>query len=163
MDATLLDTDMLSEILKQRNARVTTKAATYLEEHGRFTFSAFSRFEIRRGYVERRATRQLARFNVFCDHSLVLPITDAILDRACVLWAEARHSGHPRGDADLLIAATALENNLSLASGNIRHFAWLSKLGLEDWRTNVALLPRPPAVTLGPRLSISSTTNASAA
>jgi tRNA(fMet)-specific endonuclease VapC len=42
MDATLLDTDILSEILKQRNPRVMAKASAYLDEHGRFTFSAFS-------------------------------------------------------------------------------------------------------------------------
>ena len=135
MDATLLDTDMLSEILKRRSARVMAKTAAYLEEHGRFTFSAFSRFEIRRGYVERRATRQLARFNVFCGHSLVLPVTDVIFDRACDLWAEARQGGHPCGDADVLIAATALEHSLVLASGNLRHFDWVPTLKLADWRT----------------------------
>ena len=135
MDATLLDTDILSEILKRRDAQVTAQAAAYLREHGQFTISAFSRFEVRRGYVERRATRQLARFDVFCGHSLVLPATDAVFDRACILWAEARHGGHPCGDADLLIAATALEHNLALASGNLRHFTWVPKLRLEDWRS----------------------------
>jgi tRNA(fMet)-specific endonuclease VapC len=135
MDATLLDTDILSEILKQRIARVTAKAAAYLEVHGQFTYSAFSRFEVRRGYLERRATRQLIRFDEFCGRSLVLPITDSVLDRACILWAEARHGGHPCGDADLLIAATALEHNLVLASGNLRHFEWMPNLTLEDWRS----------------------------
>lgn len=134
MDATLLDTDILSEILKQRSALVTAKAAAYLREHSQFTFSAFSRFEVRRGYVERRATRQLARFDVFCGHSLVLPVTDAVFDRACLLWAEAKQGGQPCGDADLLIAATALEHNLALATGNLRHFSWVPNLRLVDWR-----------------------------
>jgi tRNA(fMet)-specific endonuclease VapC len=76
----------------------------------------------------------LDRFALFCDHSLVLPISDAVLDQAGILWAEARSGGKPCGDADLLIAATALEHNLALASGNMRHFDWVPNLRLEDWR-----------------------------
>jgi tRNA(fMet)-specific endonuclease VapC len=135
MDATLLDTDILSEVLKQRDAHVMANASIYLKEHGQFTFSAFSRFEVRRGYVERGATSQLARFEVFCEHSLVLSISEAVFDRACALWAEARRGGHPCGDADLLIAATALEHNLALTSGNLRHYRWVPQLKLADWRT----------------------------
>lgn len=109
MDESLLDTDILSEFLKQRNAAVTVKALAYLQQYGQFTFSAFTRFEIRRGYLEKKATRQLSRFDVFCGHSTILPITDAIFDKASDLWALSLQGGHPHGDADLLIAATALE------------------------------------------------------
>src|SRR5258708_34689379 len=102
MDASLLDTDILSEFLKQRNAAVKANAAAYLQQHGQFTFSAFTRFEIRRGYCDKQATRQLAAFDIFCGHSLVLPLTDAIFDQAADLWTKSRQGGHPRGDADLL-------------------------------------------------------------
>jgi tRNA(fMet)-specific endonuclease VapC len=135
MDPTLLDTDMLSEVLKQRNVAVTAKAATYLQQHGQFTISAFSRFEIRRGFFAKQASKQLARFETFCNHSVLLPITDAIFDRAAILWADAQSGGHPCGDADLLIAATAMTHDLVLATGNLRHFAWISGLKTKDWRT----------------------------
>src|SRR5260221_9181339 len=135
MDAALLDTDTLSEILKARNAMVAAKAMSYLRHHNHYTFSAFSRFEIRRGWVDKQATRQLANFEVFCGHSLVLPLTDAIFDRAAALWATSRQGGHPNGDADLLIAATALENDLVLVTGNLRHFGWMSGMKVEDLRT----------------------------
>jgi tRNA(fMet)-specific endonuclease VapC len=134
MLATLLDTDILSEILKRRNARVTTNASAYLREHGQFTFSVFTRFEIRRGYELRNAVRQLSRFEEFCSHCTVLPVTDAIFDRAAILWTEARRGGHPCSDADVLIAATALVHDLVLASGNQSHFEWVRDLELEDWR-----------------------------
>lgn len=134
MNATLLDTDILSEILKQQDATVAANAARYLAQHGAFTFSAFSRFEIRRGYLERQATRQLQRFDEFCRHSIVLPVSDAVLDRASELWAAARRGGHPCGDADLIIAATALVDKLSLGTGNARHFTWAPNLELSDWR-----------------------------
>lgn len=134
MDATLLDTDIVSEIIKQQNAVVIAKAAEYLAEHGKFTFSAFSRFEIRRGYLERQATRQLQRFDEFCSHSMVLPVTDAVFDGAAELWATARKGGNPCGDADLIIAATALVQQFALGTGNTRHFQWVPNLALSDWR-----------------------------
>jgi tRNA(fMet)-specific endonuclease VapC len=95
MNSALLDTDILSEILKQR---------------------------------------LLTRFATFCNHSLALPVTDAIFARAADLWVLARRGGHPHGDADLLIAATALEHGRVLATGNTAHFAWILGLTIEDWR-----------------------------
>lgn len=134
MDLALLDTDTLSEVLKQRNPIVSQHAAAYLQIHGQFAFSAFTRFEILRGYKESKATRQLPRFAAFCAQSLVLPVTDAIFDRAAELWVMARQGGHPHGDADLLIAATALEHSRELVTGNTSHFAWVPGLSLADWR-----------------------------
>jgi tRNA(fMet)-specific endonuclease VapC len=136
MDAALLDTDMLSELLKQQNRVVAQQASIYLQTHGLFTFSAFTWFEIRRGYKEKRAIRQLARFNAFCQQSRILPVTDAVFERATELWVMARQVGHPHGDADLLIAATALENGLTLATGNTKHFQWIPGLVVTDWRAS---------------------------
>ncbi len=130
MNATLLDTDILSEILKQQSSVVVANAARYLQEHGSFNFSAFSRFEIRRGYIERNAIRQLQRFDEFCRHSTVLPATDAVFDQAADLWARARQGGHPCGDADLVIAATAQVHKFTLGTGNARHFEWMPNLTL---------------------------------
>ena len=135
MDASLLDTDLLSELLKERNPSVTTNAAAYLAQHGHFTFSEFSRFEVRRGYLEMKGMETLTEFESFCTNSLVLPVSTAIFDRAAILWAEARAGGHPCGDADLVIAATALEHDLVLVTGNTRHFEWVPGLRIENWRT----------------------------
>jgi predicted nucleic acid-binding protein len=33
-----------------------------------------------------------------------------------------------------VIAATALEHNLVLVTGNTTHFAWVTGLRVEDWR-----------------------------
>lgn len=132
---TLLDTDMLSELLKQRNPAVTQRAADYLKAHGQFAISAFTRFEIIRGYKEKGATNLLARFDVFCGHSIVLPVTEAVFDRASDLWTIARRGGHPHGDADLIIAATALDSGRELVTGNTKHFAWIPGIVVDDWRT----------------------------
>lgn len=134
MPLALLDTDILSELLKLRNASVRQKALAYTQQHGQITISAMTRYEIIRGYKDQNATTQLGRFATFCQNSVVLPITDAILDRASDLWTFANQNGHPRGDADLIIAATALEHGRVLVTGNTAHFAWIPGLTIEDWR-----------------------------
>ncbi len=134
MPLSLLDTDILSEVFKQRDAVVKQHAASYLLQYQQFTFSVFSRFEIRRGYLSKQATQQLSRFDLFCGQCQVLTLDDAVFDRAALLWADARRGGHPCGDADLLIAATALEHGLTLVTGNARHFSWMTALPTEDWR-----------------------------
>jgi tRNA(fMet)-specific endonuclease VapC len=134
MRPALLDTDMLSEVVKLRNATVQQRALDYTRQVGPFTFAAITRYEIRRGYLHKGATKQLARFVVFCQKSRITPVTDAIWDRAAGLWAYARTHGHPHKDADLVIAATALEQGLVVATGNTSDFAWVPGFTIEDWR-----------------------------
>jgi tRNA(fMet)-specific endonuclease VapC len=134
MSTAILDTDTLSEVLKRRDPTVLTHARAYLGQHQQFAFSAITRYEVRRGYLSRRAAARLQRFEVFCQHSTVYPITDDVLDRAALLWADARARGLPDNDADLIIAATALVQGRTLVTGNTAHFSWIPGLTLEDWR-----------------------------
>ncbi len=134
MPPSLLDTDILSEVLKQKNSTVIGHATAYVTLYGRFTFSSMTRYEVVRGLKAKQAARQLQQFDAFCQHSLILPVTDAVLDRTADLWATANAAGHPRDDADLIIAATAIEHGLILVTGNGSHFGWISGLTVQDWR-----------------------------
>jgi len=51
------------------------------------------------------------------------------------LWMDAFKGGYPRNDADLMIAATAVEARRVLATGNTAHFGWIQGLTLADWRS----------------------------
>jgi tRNA(fMet)-specific endonuclease VapC len=134
MDPSLLDTDTVSEIAKEKHANVAKHATDYLSQYGQFTISSFTRYELQRGLLERNSAKQLARFATFCQKSVILPITDPVLDRAAELWVTARKGGLPHRDADLIIAATAIENGLVLVTGNTPHFAWIPGLRIENWR-----------------------------
>jgi predicted nucleic acid-binding protein len=57
-----------------------------------------------------------------------------VLKRSADLWVDALQGGHPRNDADLIIAATALEARRVLVIGNATHFKWINGLSLADWR-----------------------------
>jgi tRNA(fMet)-specific endonuclease VapC len=135
MSLALLDTDTLSELIKLKNPTVTHHALAYTQQHGQLAFSAITRYEVLRGYKAQNATTQLARFATFCQNSLIIPMTDAVFDRASDLWAFAYQNGHPKHDADLLIAATAIEHQRVLVTGNLRHFAWIPGLTIANWRT----------------------------
>ena len=56
MDAALLDTDTLNEVLKQKNANAIRHAAEYLAQHGQFAISSITRYELLRGLKEKNAT-----------------------------------------------------------------------------------------------------------
>ena len=134
MDEALLDTDMLSEVIKAKDAAVLGKAQQYLSHHGRLSFSAITFYEVIRGMKSAGATRQLANFLQTAATSEVMPISISILVRAADLWSVATAGGHPRNDADLIIGATALEVGRVLVTGNKSHFDWIQGLTLEDWR-----------------------------
>jgi len=131
---TLIDTDILSEILKQRNAVVTQKAVNYLAQFSRFSISAMTRYEVMRGLLDKGASRQVIQFESFCQHNVILPVEDAVLVKAAEIWAFGRRAGDVGNDADLIIAATALHHGLSLTTGNMAHFRWIPSLQLENWR-----------------------------
>ncbi len=137
MDEVLLDNDILSEILKGKNPQVLGTARTYLAQHQRFAFSAITFYEIVRGFRASQAIGSLSKFILLANGSDVRPVSIPILMRAADLWAEAFRNGHPRGDADLIIAATALDSQRSLVTGNTAHFAWTPGLVVSDWRLNV--------------------------
>ncbi len=136
MQRSLLDTDILSELLKQKNPAVLKKAADYFAQHRQFAISAMTRYEVIRGLKERNAAQQLKRFEQFCRNAEVYPILDEILDRTSDLWVEARKGGHPCRDPDLIIAATALEHGRTLVTGNTSDFRWILGLSVEDWRAS---------------------------
>ena len=135
MDETLLDTDTLSEILKGKNAHVVEVGDRYLAEHGRFAFSAITFYEVFRGLRAKRALRSLNKFLKLADESEILAVSIPVLKRAADLWVDALQGGYPRNDADLIIAATALEARRVLVTGNTMHFGWIPGLSLADWRS----------------------------
>ena len=82
-----------------------------------------------------RSVEKLADFLKTVSTAEVLPISLTVLMRAAELWADAHKLGHPINDADLIIAATALESGRPLVTGNTRHYAWITGLALDDWRS----------------------------
>ena len=109
-------------------------ARVYLDRWQRFTFSVLTRYEILRGLRAKGAVRQELAFDALCRLSQVLPLTDPIVVRAAAIYADLQLRGKLIGDADILIAATALEYGLTLATGNTAHFERIPGLQVISWR-----------------------------
>lgn len=128
----LLDTDILSLYLR-KSPKVVIEAQKYLRQHSAFTFSAITRFEVLRGMKVKAATGQLQFFDLFCQRNEIVELTDPIVTRAADIYANLYRRGQLVGDADILIAATALENNLPIATNNESHFNRISGLQVVNW------------------------------
>ncbi len=70
MEEVIIDTDILSFILRKHPA-VLPKARAYLAEHGQFTFTIITRYEILRGLKAKNAVQQIANWRAFvqCQYS----------------------------------------------------------------------------------------------
>jgi len=137
----LLDTNVLSEIIKKRPSpavveRMRAEAATAL-----YT-SAVCVMELRYGAArsphgsalwDRIRRDVLARINV-----LALSVREAA--RAGEILADLEARGTPIGIEDVLIGATALVADLTVVTRNVRRLGRISGLTVEDW-----FLARPHA------------------
>ncbi len=131
-DKVLLDTDTLSAIMRQ-NPLVLAKSQAYLAQYSRFTFSIITRYEILRGLKAKAANKQLKAFEQFCANNTILPLTDEIIVQAADIYAELRKKGTPIGDADILIAASAMVNRMAIATNNLSHFCQIFGLTVHNW------------------------------
>jgi tRNA(fMet)-specific endonuclease VapC len=107
----LIDTDILSALMRKHPA-VVARGKAYLAEHGQFTLSVITRYEILRGLKAKAAHQQATAFERFCAGNLVLPMI---------------------GDADILIAASALAHGLGVTTNNEQHFRQVTGLHVENW------------------------------
>ncbi len=132
MNELLLDTDTLSFFL--RNVpKVMAEANKYLKFHQGFTFSIITRFEILRGLKAKNALSQIAKFEGICQFSKILELNDNAIVKAADIYADMYKRGQIIGDADILIAATALENNLPIVTNNESHFNRITGLQILNW------------------------------
>ncbi len=129
---TLLDTDVLSAIMRQ-HPQATARARRYLIEQRRFTISIITRYEVLRGLLARQAVRQQHAFEQLCAASEVLPITEAVGVQAAAIYADLYARGQLIGDADILIAATALVHGCAVATNNEAHYRQIPGLAVENW------------------------------
>ena len=132
MNKAVLDTDTLSAIMRQES-KALSQAQVYLSSYSRLTVSIVTRFEILRGLNAKNATSQTTAFNAMCQSMEVLPLTDAVIVRAADIYGKLYQTGQLTGDADILIAATCLENCCEIVTNNTSHFSRIFGLVVQNW------------------------------
>jgi len=123
----MYDTDILIWI--QRGSR---KAARLVGGDPERCLSIQSYMELLQGARD-RAEQQTVKDFVHAFDFEVLPLSENIGHRALVYVEEYALSSGMRS-ADALIAATAVERNLELVSGNTKHFRAVRELRLKSFR-----------------------------
>lgn len=117
----------------RQNQEVLRAAQIYVHSYSNFTFSIITRYEILRGLKAKAASKQLRAFEKFCGVNEIIPITDEIIVKASDVYSELYQNGNLIGDADILIAATAMTFDFVLVTNNERHFQRIKGLKVENW------------------------------
>jgi predicted nucleic acid-binding protein len=134
----LFDTDVLSHLAKKRRPKslMTRLARTPLASQ--FT-SAVNAAEIYHG-IFRMTDRDGLQDGLlrFFDERVFPRVSILPFDTDCApvygrIKAALERKGRPRFEPDLQIAAIALAHRLTVVTGNVRHFAGIPGLRVENW------------------------------
>jgi toxin FitB len=135
----LLDTNVLSEFSRtgEPDQHVDRWLKTMAEESLYASVLTFA--EILRGIELLPAGKRRTQLEQWQDEVVasfetrLLPVNKAIADRWAVLSAQAQRRGTPLANIDGLIAATALEYDLTLATRNVKDFAGVGVMLFNPW------------------------------
>ncbi len=140
MSGFLLDTNLLSELVKRKSMRNrgVLDWVGRVEESLMF-ISVLTLGEIRKG-VELAPPQQRGLLETWLESELrsrfagrILGVDEAIADRWGAIAATARLRGEVVPVIDGLLAATALEHGLTVVTRNIRHFAAAGARTTNPW------------------------------
>lgn len=138
MEKVLLDTDIFSEILKQKHEKVVTRAKQYHSYFGYYTITTITVLEIIKGFHKVGRENHIGRFLSAISGTEILTLNIKSSELAGRIYADLERTGQPIGRADPIIAAVALENNLALSTGNISHYQRIQSAGydliLDNWK-----------------------------
>ncbi|MBE3112406.1 MAG: type II toxin-antitoxin system VapC family toxin [Acidobacteria bacterium] len=134
----LFDTDVLSQLAKKRRSEKLMSRLAQTPLASQFT-SAVNVAEIYYGIFgmkgqESQQERLLEFFGgqVF-PRLTILPFDEEDALTYGRLKASLERKGRPRFEPDLQIAAIALRNRLTVVTGNVRYFAGIPGLKVENW------------------------------
>ena len=130
----LFDTDVLSQLAKQQRPDTLMSKLGLTPLASQFT-SAVNAAEIYYGILRKEGLESLLRFY---DDQVFPQLTILPFDRESALIygrlkSELERSGRPRFDPNLQIDAIAIRHRLIVVTGNVRHFAGIPGLKVENW------------------------------
>jgi len=129
----LLDTCVISDFIKGETGTQTRLKKTPPRE---IAISSITMMELHYGLAlnPKRAEKVEPIITSFLSSVTILPFGISEAEQTAKIRAKLKSQGQPIGAYDLLIAATALQNNLIMVTSNQREFERVGNLQLENWR-----------------------------
>ena len=129
----LLDSNMCIGLLRQREPKL---AAHFKREPpGNVALCSVVVGELLFGARRsRKASAALSQVRTFCSPYVSLPFNDRAADEYSIIRTHLTGLGQAIGANDMLIAAIALANGLTLVTHNTNEFSRVPGLLLEDWQ-----------------------------
>jgi tRNA(fMet)-specific endonuclease VapC len=128
----LLDTNILSDLIKHPNGIIAQKIATSDIEQLCCT-SLIVACELRYGACKKGSPQLSAKVEQLLDILPVLPLEENVAQQYGEIRTELERRGQLIGGNDLLIAAHALTLRMTVVTANIRDFSRVSGLAVENW------------------------------
>lgn len=127
-----LDTNIITAFLKN-DLKAVEKTSDYLEFFDKLTINIISYYEILRGLKDLGNREKIERFEDFIRENELISIRKETVQNAAEIYAYLKKEGNMIEDADILMAATAIVEDLVLITNNIRHFKRVKDLKLDNW------------------------------
>ena len=130
----LFDTDILSQVLKHAPspALLTRLAAVPAEQQ--FTSAVTVGEMVYGAYRSDRPDHFLRQLEERLWRNIrILPFNRAAAETYGRVRAQLEGAGTPLAEPDLRIAAIALTHDLTMVTGNVRHFSRVAGLRIENW------------------------------
>jgi predicted nucleic acid-binding protein len=140
MSGFLLDTNILSEFNRRGEPDRLVKQWLEAADTDSLYAGVLTFGEIRFGVELLPPSKRRAHLEQWLDRDLpewfagrILPVDQPIADRWGVLRAQAQLKGRPLSVIDAILAATALQHNLTIVSRNVSDFSVVGLIVLNPW------------------------------
>jgi tRNA(fMet)-specific endonuclease VapC len=129
----LLDTSVYSQRLRRQPVENVILRWSALGD-AKLAISTICEAELLFGLEKKNSPRLWGEYDHYLKHKLVvLPLDRKVIELYARTKSDLLASGVTVGEFDLLIGTTALANKLTLATLNVKDFAKIPSLKVEDW------------------------------
>src|SRR5271157_376752 len=142
MSGFLLDTNVLSEFNRRGEPNRLVKQWLEAADTDSLYASVLTFGEIRLGVELLPPGKRRTQLEQWLDRDLpewfegrILPVDQSIADRWGLLRAQAQMKGQPLSVIDALLAATALQHNLTIVSRNVSDFSIVGLAVVNPWES----------------------------
>ena len=127
----LLDTNILSDLVRNPQGEVAAHIAKAGEDN--VCTSIVVAAELRYGAAKSNSAKLVERIDMILSALEILPLETPADHQYAAIRHHLTRQGTPIGPNDLLIAAHALANNLTVVTANVGEFSRVPGLKVENW------------------------------